>query len=77
MYSLILLIISSLIPSNQSFAPRSNIVCGGKRSSAVKPLSVSLLSTNPTTGTKPQETTVAAVPKVRRELSLETIAFTI
>lgn len=64
MYSLILLIISSLIPSNQSFAPRSNIVCGGKRSSAVKPLFVSLLSTNPTTGTKPQETTVAAVPKV-------------
>ncbi|MGK3759488.1 MAG: hypothetical protein ACI8RD_011805 [Bacillariaceae sp.] len=56
----------SLISSTESFSPRSIVsdrlaTSGNHR---VGPLSVSLV--NPIIGTQPQETTVAAVPKVRR-----------
>ena len=62
----------SLISSTDSFSPRSIVsdrrlaTSGNHHAERVGPLSVSLVNT--ILGTKPQETTVAAVPKVRRDL---------
>ena len=60
----------SLISSTDSFSPRSIVsdrlaTSGNHHAERVGPLSVSLVNT--ILGTKPQETTVAAVPKVRRD----------